>query len=104
MMIFALGDMIGFDISHPCLTFDKWRTLPVLNAQYQVIDVVQTFFLGANRPRARQNTSLLCLEQLSLLAKDDLGAHGMNAHISVHKLSNVNVDGHTGEHIRVVAA
>jgi len=39
-----VGDMIGFDISHPCLTFDKWRTLPVLNAQYQVIDVVQTFF------------------------------------------------------------
>lgn len=39
-----VGDMIGFDISHPCLTFDKWRTLPVLNAQYQVIDVIQTFF------------------------------------------------------------
>jgi len=39
-----VGDMIGFDIAHPCLTFDKWRTLPVLNAQYQVIDVVQTYF------------------------------------------------------------
>ncbi|HEX3435386.1 MAG TPA: amino acid deaminase, partial [Pseudacidobacterium sp.] len=39
-----VGDMIGFDISHPCLTFDKWRTLAVLNAQYEVIDVVQTFF------------------------------------------------------------
>jgi len=39
-----VGDMIGFDISHPCLTFDKWRALPVLNSQYQVIDVVQTFF------------------------------------------------------------
>ena len=39
-----VGDMIGFDISHPCLTFDKWRHLPVLNAQYDVIDVVQTFF------------------------------------------------------------
>ena len=39
-----VGDMIGFDISHPCLTFDKWRSLPVLNAQYQMIDVVQTFF------------------------------------------------------------
>jgi D-serine dehydratase len=39
-----VGDMIGFDISHPCLTFDKWRNLPVLNAQYQVIDVIQTFF------------------------------------------------------------
>jgi D-serine dehydratase len=39
-----VGDMIGFDISHPCLTFDKWRTLPVLNNQYVVIDVIQTFF------------------------------------------------------------
>lgn len=39
-----VGDMIGFDISHPCLTFDKWRVLPVLNSQYQVVDVVQTFF------------------------------------------------------------
>jgi D-serine dehydratase len=39
-----VGDMIGFDISHPCLTFDKWRAMPILNAQYQVVDVVQTFF------------------------------------------------------------
>jgi D-serine dehydratase len=39
-----IGDMIGFDISHPCLTFDKWRVLPVLNAEYEVIDVVETFF------------------------------------------------------------
>jgi D-serine deaminase-like pyridoxal phosphate-dependent protein len=39
-----VGDMIGFDISHPCLTFDKWRLLPILNADYQVVDMVQTFF------------------------------------------------------------
>jgi D-serine dehydratase len=39
-----VGDMIAFDISHPCLTFDKWRTLPILNAEYDVIDVVRTFF------------------------------------------------------------
>ena len=39
-----VGDMIGLDISHPCLTFDKWRLLPVLDSSYQVIDVVQTFF------------------------------------------------------------
>jgi D-serine dehydratase len=39
-----VGDMVGFDISHPCLTFDKWRLLPVLNAEYQVIDIIQTFF------------------------------------------------------------
>jgi D-serine dehydratase len=39
-----VGDMIGFDISHPCLTFDKWRTLPILNSGFQVVDIVQTFF------------------------------------------------------------
>jgi D-serine dehydratase len=39
-----VGDMIGFDISHPCLTFDKWRWLPIVDAQYSVVDVVQTFF------------------------------------------------------------
>jgi D-serine dehydratase len=39
-----VGDMIGFDISHPCLTFDKWRTLPILNADYDVVDIVETFF------------------------------------------------------------
>jgi D-serine dehydratase len=39
-----VGDMIGLDISHPCLTFDKWRYIPVLNSSYEVIDIVQTFF------------------------------------------------------------
>jgi D-serine deaminase-like pyridoxal phosphate-dependent protein len=39
-----VGDMVGFDISHPCLTFDKWRLLPVLNAEYQVVEIIQTFF------------------------------------------------------------
>ena len=38
------GDMIAFDISHPCLTFDKWRYLPILDANYQVVDVVETYF------------------------------------------------------------
>jgi D-serine dehydratase len=39
-----VGDMIGFDISHPCLTFDRWRVIPVINSQYQVVDLVQTYF------------------------------------------------------------
>jgi D-serine dehydratase len=38
------GDMIGFDISHPCLTFDKWRTLLIVNAAFDVVDTVETFF------------------------------------------------------------
>jgi D-serine dehydratase len=39
-----VGDMLGFDISHPCLTFDKWRALPLLDAHYRVVDVIRTFF------------------------------------------------------------
>jgi D-serine dehydratase len=39
-----VGDMLAFDICHPCLTFDKWRTLPILDSGYRVIDVIQTFF------------------------------------------------------------
>ena len=39
-----VGDMIAFDISHPCLTFDRWRFLAVLDGDYQVIDIVPTFF------------------------------------------------------------
>jgi D-serine dehydratase len=39
-----VGDMVGFNIAHPCLTFDKWRTLPILDEHYNVVDVVQTYF------------------------------------------------------------
>jgi D-serine deaminase-like pyridoxal phosphate-dependent protein len=40
----SVGDMVGFNISHPCLTFDKWRTLPVLDEHYNVVDIAQTYF------------------------------------------------------------
>lgn len=39
-----VGDMIGFDICHPCLTFDKWRALSILDSEYRVVDIVQTYF------------------------------------------------------------
>ena len=39
-----VGDMIGFDICHPCLTFDKWRVLPIVDGEYNVVDVAETFF------------------------------------------------------------
>ncbi len=39
-----VGDMIAFDISHPCLTFDKWRQLLVVDPSYQVTEVIETFF------------------------------------------------------------
>ena len=39
-----VGDMLGFDISHPCLTFDKWKVLTILNKDFDVIDLVETYF------------------------------------------------------------
>jgi D-serine dehydratase len=38
------GDMIAFDIAHPCLTFDKWRVLALVNGAFDVVDLIQTFF------------------------------------------------------------
>ena len=39
-----VGDMLAFDISHPCLTFDKWRTILIVNASYNVVDIAETWF------------------------------------------------------------
>lgn len=39
-----VGDMVAFDICHPCLTFDKWRTIAVVDGEYNVLDIAQTFF------------------------------------------------------------
>jgi D-serine dehydratase len=39
-----VGDMIGFGISHPCTTFDKWTILPVVNQRYDVVDALRTYF------------------------------------------------------------
>jgi D-serine dehydratase len=39
-----VGDMIGFNISHPCLTFDKWRVIPIVDDEFNVVDVVKTYF------------------------------------------------------------
>jgi D-serine deaminase-like pyridoxal phosphate-dependent protein len=40
----AVGDVIGCGISHPCTNFDKWRLLPLVNDNYDVIDLVHTHF------------------------------------------------------------
>lgn len=39
-----VGDIIAFDISHPCLTFDKWRKILVIDNNYTVIDILDTYF------------------------------------------------------------
>lgn len=39
-----LGDIVGMGISHPCTTFDKWRYIPLVNDQYQIVDLLHTYF------------------------------------------------------------
>ncbi len=39
-----IGDRIGLGISHPCTTFDKWRWMPVADAQGAIVDAITTGF------------------------------------------------------------
>ncbi|MEZ2346712.1 amino acid deaminase [Terriglobus sp. RCC_193] len=39
-----VGDMLGFEISHPCLTFDKWRYVAMVDESYNVLEAVPTYF------------------------------------------------------------
>jgi D-serine dehydratase len=39
-----VGDRVCLGISHPCTTFDKWRWLPLVDANYTVVDAVATCF------------------------------------------------------------
>jgi D-serine deaminase-like pyridoxal phosphate-dependent protein len=43
-LVLRPGDRIGFSISHPCLTFDRWPLLFVVDDAYQVISAVHTLF------------------------------------------------------------
>lgn len=38
------GDLVCFGISHPCTAFDKWRAIPIVDAEDRVLDVVRTWF------------------------------------------------------------
>ncbi|MEI7055259.1 alanine racemase [Nocardioides sp. CCNWLW239] len=38
------GDLVSFGISHPCTAFDKWRLIPVVDADYTVTELVRTYF------------------------------------------------------------
>ncbi|CAF0751389.1 unnamed protein product [Adineta ricciae] len=40
----AVGDILAFNICHPCLTFDKWRKILLIDNEYTVIDIFDTFF------------------------------------------------------------
>jgi D-serine dehydratase len=40
----AVGDLLGFHISHPCTTFDKWSLLMEVDDDYTVLGGLETFF------------------------------------------------------------
>lgn len=40
----AVGDIVGFGVSHPCTTFDKWQVLYVVDDEWRVVDAIKTFF------------------------------------------------------------
>lgn len=40
----AVGDLIGFGVTHVCTTFDKWRSVLLVDDDYRVTGVVRTYF------------------------------------------------------------
>jgi D-serine deaminase-like pyridoxal phosphate-dependent protein len=39
-----VGDILLFGTSHPCLTFDKWKTLLLVDDEYNVLEELETAF------------------------------------------------------------
>jgi D-serine dehydratase len=39
-----IGDFVGFGISHPCTTFDRWRGLLTIDDEYRVTGFIRTYF------------------------------------------------------------
>jgi D-serine dehydratase len=39
-----VGDLVGFGISHPCTTFDKWRAIPIVEADGSIVEIADTYF------------------------------------------------------------
>ncbi len=42
--VVEVGDLIGFGISHPCTTFDKWRLIPIVDDDRTLVDIARTWF------------------------------------------------------------
>ena len=41
-----MGDIVGFGVSHPCTTFDRWRWIPVVDDTYTVVSLSRRSFDG----------------------------------------------------------
>ena len=42
--LLQVGDLVCLGISHPCTTFDKWRWMPLVDEQYNVVNAIVTCF------------------------------------------------------------
>jgi D-serine deaminase-like pyridoxal phosphate-dependent protein len=40
----AVGDWVGFGLSHPCTALDKWQLVPLVDGEGTALDYVRTFF------------------------------------------------------------
>ena len=40
----AVGEVVRFGISHPCTVFDRWSTIPLVDDEERVLDVLRTYF------------------------------------------------------------
>ena len=40
----APGELVRLGISHPCTAFDRWRVIPVVDDDYRVADLLDTYF------------------------------------------------------------
>jgi D-serine deaminase-like pyridoxal phosphate-dependent protein len=43
-LTFHIGDILSFGASHPCLTFDKWRQVLLVDRGLHVLETMPTFF------------------------------------------------------------
>jgi D-serine dehydratase len=39
-----VGDLVGFGVSHPCTTFDRWQLIYLVDDDYAVTGAIRTFF------------------------------------------------------------
>jgi D-serine dehydratase len=40
----GVGDVISFGISHPCTAFDKWRAIPLVDDNLDIVEIMHTVF------------------------------------------------------------
>jgi D-serine deaminase-like pyridoxal phosphate-dependent protein len=40
----AVGDLIGLAVAHPCTAIERWKLLPVVESNYDVVSGIRTYF------------------------------------------------------------